>query len=510
MAYAYKNQGYQVDYEQYNTRRNVNISPEEATAMRRIFLDCSSYVNAVYYNAFGVNVLPYDITEKAPTTANFNTYAKENQENADVYAYYDNTDTLSASEKADILAELKKGLQVGDVIVYRKKANTGHALIYVGEGVILHCANSGSFEENLKDPLQSYDQLGSGDVLTESVKNLFETPSALRYLFSDSYTSFAIIRPLERGLTPTEQMQKRMTIPSLSIEKSVSANMFTSVYTGDTLTYTVTLKNMGDRKLTGVTLNEFVPAGTAFLSGSEGVIANGECITWSGDILAGETVTLTFSVTVTSTLKGLKIESTRGNVNGLLLNGLTNTLSGISREKMDELKAKAAEYIAASKKFDDPIEAAEQLYKDVFGVDIFEYASVEAALLDIIDTENRICNPDASANDMVMENLSGGYLIKGSNPTHNERIRAIRKEYLSVGDIIMAKYVNNDNKVCTVLYVCLGEGKFLAVNNTDGICTEVTVGPDQTRNILVSLYAYDTYAILRPSMALAENSIDNT
>ncbi|MBO5879035.1 MAG: C40 family peptidase, partial [Clostridia bacterium] len=467
MAYAYKNQGYQVDYDQYNTRRNVNISPEDATAYRRIFLDCSSYVNSVYYNAFGVNVLPYSVTEKGATTKNFDAYAMENQNAIDVYAYYENKN-LSKEQKQEILDELKKGLMVGDVIVYRKTSGTGHALIYVGNGNILHCANSGSYEENLTNPLESYDQLGNGDILTETVRNLFETPTATRYLLSDSYTSFCILRPLNRNLTPTEQMQKRMTIPSLSIEKAVSTNMYTSVFTGSTLTYTVILENKGTSKLTGVTVNEFIPNGTTFLSATDGVTVDGENVTWTGDVDAGATVQISFTVTVTSTQKGLVISSELGNVNGLLLNKITNTVSGISEEKINELKAKAKEYISESKQFSDPILAAKQLYKDVFGVDIFDYESVEAALLDIIDITARGCNPDSDVADMVIEDLSGGYLVKASNVTNNDRIRAIRKDYLSAGDVIMAKYVNSANETCTVLYVYLGGGEFLQINNTDG------------------------------------------
>lgn len=61
MAKAYERQGAQIPYDQYNSRRNIYSSPEEATAQRTIFLDCSSYVNSCYREGFGVNILPYEI-----------------------------------------------------------------------------------------------------------------------------------------------------------------------------------------------------------------------------------------------------------------------------------------------------------------------------------------------------------------------------------------------------------------------------------------------------------------
>ena len=503
MAYAYKYQGSQIDYDQYNKRRNENASPEEATEEERVFLDCSSYVNAVYYNAFGLNVLPYDTVYQRPSTLSFANYAKQNKGNADVYAYYENTENLTAQEKAEILQTLKAGLQVGDVLVYRRYTGNGHALIYVGDGIILHCSSTtGSFNHNANNPLESYDRLGEGDIYVDPVENLFDDPTSSKYLFSDLFENFTILRPLARGLTPTEQMECRMTIPGLSIEKSVSASIYSAVFTGDTITYTVTLVNNGAEKLCGVTINEFVPNGTVFVSGSDGVIASGENITWIGDVDAGETLTVTYSVMVTSTEKGLIIASDKGNVNGLLLNKVSNTLCGVSEEKMNEIIARAQEYIAERKSFDDPIELAKALYKDVFGIDIFSYETVSSALLDIIDTATDGCNPDAEVNAMVLENLSGGYSVIDVMPYNNDRVRSIHVEYLSVGDVIMAKHTNSKKQVSTVLYVYLGESNFISVNSPHQAVEIDTVDEGYEKNILVSLYSYDFYAILRPSMVI--------
>ena len=56
VAYAYFNQGKQINYNQTHSRRNLNVSPEDATSQHMVYLDCSSYVNAVYYESFGINI----------------------------------------------------------------------------------------------------------------------------------------------------------------------------------------------------------------------------------------------------------------------------------------------------------------------------------------------------------------------------------------------------------------------------------------------------------------------
>ena len=137
VAYAFFRQAIQQNYSQTNSRRNINPSPEDATSQHMIFLDCSSYVNAVYYEAFGENILPYETLEKAPQTGNYMNYALNNPTNSDVIGAWENKDYKTEEARANLLNSIKAQLQPGDVIDYRL-ADSGHALIYVGNGKILH------------------------------------------------------------------------------------------------------------------------------------------------------------------------------------------------------------------------------------------------------------------------------------------------------------------------------------------------------------------------------------
>ena len=105
-AYAFYYKVPYVDYDQYNARRNNNPDPEDATAQQRIYLDCSSYVNAVYFSTFGANVMPYTISNMAAMTLNFANYAAENQDNVDVVGYFVTSDYRTEEERQRLLNSL--------------------------------------------------------------------------------------------------------------------------------------------------------------------------------------------------------------------------------------------------------------------------------------------------------------------------------------------------------------------------------------------------------------------
>ena len=500
-AYAYYYQLPYIDYDQYNARRNNNPAPEDATALHRIYLDCSSYVNAVYFSAYGKNVLPYSISNMAASTLNFTNYAKENPDGVDVVGHFRTSD-YDAEESEILLASVRSQLCVGDVIVYRRDEN-GHTLIYVGEDKFLHCANT-SYTHVSGDPLASYDYVNDTSIKLANASDLFENTESSLYLFRSTNVNITLLRPLNRGLAATEETMARMTIPSLSIEKSVDANMYSAVFFGDILTYTVTLKNNGLEDLSGVTLSEKVPFGTEFFEASDGISCADGMISWVGEVKAGDTVTLTFKVIVTATDAGTLIESNCGEVNGLDLNKITNTVSGISRDKINELISMG--YAAAQNvsEYVDPIDMIKDIYSNILAGGVLSYQTVDEALSDIIDLGGNKYNVSCAAKDVVIANLSGGYEIREMNRIDNERIRDIRLEYLSVGDVIIAQYKNTGKVTVYTAYIYLGGSDFLCVTSDSGMASIVKYKESEgniVQNILTSLYSYDKYATIRPSMA---------
>lgn len=524
LAKAYDRQGAQIPYDQLNARRSIYSSPEDATAQRTIFLDCSSYVNSCYREAFGVNVLPYEIgaTGTSPSTVNFNTYAKENPDAVDVVGYWEPlTDCATDEARAEVVDFISKNLQIGDILTYRhgvSNGTKGHTYIYVGNAVenkeFMHCAGAGSYVVNSKNPALSYDSLASeieseGTIETAALYNIFKNTSHSRYIFkkteSDTVYSFGIIRPLARGLTPTEEALNRMKIAGLSMEKTSSVCENASVNTNDILTYTVTLENTNSTALSGVTISDTIPGGTEFVSGDSGVAANGSSVSWTGDVAGGATITVSYSVKVTATIPGTLIVSNNTYVSGVKLGCITHSLSGYSASQKAKLGEVLAGYADNGLKFDNTIELAKTLYKSTYNADIFAYSCAGDMLDDLIDTPNRTRFNSTELSKMIAPNMYGGLDIRYGwlyLESENDKTRLPKEEHLSVGDIIVADW-NNDDTAGETAYVYAGNKTLITAD--DGTAKALTIGDDiytKGDNIIISLLGYDRYAVLRPSLVL--------
>lgn len=505
VADAFYQQGAQIQYDQTQSRRNIDPSPEDATAQNTIYLDCSSFVNAVYKEAFGVNVMD---NTKTPSTANYTTYAEENLGTAvDVLGYWENADYTTASAISALLSQVRGQLQVGDLLVYRHgetSGSSGHVIMYIGNDTFIHC--TGSSYNYSGTPSTSYDkgttaEKTNGAVQLLDADDVFTNTSSSRYLFkvtaSDTVYNFCLLRPMNRGLTPTEESKNRMTIQGVSVEKSVSVDQYNAVNAGDTVTYTVTLKNTGSIGYTGVTLEETLPNFVSYVSGTAGMTASGQTVTWVGAVPANTTVTLTYSVKVDSSAdSGTLIQSSETTLNGVEINDLTNTVSGMSDSELAAIAQNAKDKAdnAVKNEFTNPMLFVQYLYDGYVG----NYQTVSSALAAVIDTTNNTYKTDTDLSGILVPNLYGGLDIKSGFVNDVNRSRLIVEAYLEVGDIILAEY---DGK--SIVFVYVGDSTLIGIDSPNDTCTTYTISGDaySSANILVTLIAYDRYAILRPSMA---------
>lgn len=518
IAYAYKNQGGQIEYDQKNSRRHISPSPEDATAQHKIYLDCSTYVNAIYLEGFGENILPAEL-EKSPNTVNYDAYARDYGDNADVIGYWEPADYTTDEARIALANSIISNLQVGDILNYRHAAASagtgtkGHVYIYVGDGTFVHCAGAGSYMVNSTNPALSYDDAEvesvNGQIQEISQDAIFLDTDNYRYIFkateSDTVFSFCLLRPFARNFTPTEESLKRMEIAGLAMEKTASVFENSSVKIGDTITYTIRLENTSVRTLSGVTVTDTIPAGTEFLEGDDGVSVNGQSLTWTGDVAAKSTVSVNYTVKVTATTPGTLIQSNDTYVSGVKLGKINHTVSGYSEVESLILSNKAMLLAQNCESFDSAFDMAKSVYKDTLGIDVLEYDNVNAALDDIIDTENLTCYTTTDLSKIVVPNLYGGMDIRTGQYKipDNDRARIVSEGELSVGDIILAEW--SGGEVC---YLYAGDSTLLTVEDKSAkaltIGNNVYVNPD---NILISLIAYDRYAVLRPSMADIEPTI---
>lgn len=508
VAYAFYRQGTQIQYDQLDSRRHLNPSPEDATATNGIVLDCSSYVNACFFEAFGVNVLPYALSTKAANTKNFASYAEEGNLSGakDVVGYWENADYTTAQQKTDLLASVKALLQVGDVLNYRHGASSGssgHVYIYVGNHTFLHCSGQ-SYAFDSEGPEYSYDKATnvektSGAVQLIDASEIFENTSSSRYLFrktsSDSVYNFCVLRPLARGLKPNEKSVRRV-LGSAAIEKSCSVPSKSAVHTGEELTYCISVKNTLGKAAT-FTVRDELPQGVQLVANSvdPSGSAEGSVVTWQVELAADETVTLQYRVTVQAA-SGL-IMAPKATVNGVETNGLYHTVSKLSEERLNKVVAKAQSMAAEKKTFQNPIEFAKSVYAEI-GITLFDYTTVSKALSDLIDTTNKTCNTTSEVSKMLVPNLYGGRDIKSGFLKDNNRVRLVTENDLAKGDLILAEYNGS-----SIVFLYLGDSKLVKVASATKTATADTISSDRYDNVLVTIVAYDRFAVLRPSMTQA-------
>ena len=108
---------------------------------------------------------------------------------------------------------------------------------------------------------------------------------------------------------------------ALRAEKRVALQSDTApvgtVSSGDTLRYTITLRNTGTTNLTALTLSDPIPSGLSYVSANPSATLTGSTLSWTGlNIAVGGSLTLTFDVTIDAFPEAVKVFSNQGTVSG--------------------------------------------------------------------------------------------------------------------------------------------------------------------------------------------------
>lgn len=507
IAKAFDERGSYIQYNQTKSRRHINPSPEEATAQNQVYLDCSSYVNAVYYEAFGVNILPYATTTKSPNTSNYRDYARDNNGIAnDVIGYWLCSDYKTEAEQKALLASIYDMLEVGDILNYRKgsKGSSGHVYVYIGDGVFMHCTGKDYIFDD--DASASYDgannsEIRSGSISTETAYNIFENTTHARYLFNNQF-DISLLRPLNRGLTPTEESVARMNARGLILNKSSNVGINTAVYRDQLITYTLKVENTAAYRR-NLLFNEIISNAAEYVSGSLPFDVTESGISSNVTVNPFETMTITWTVKVKNNAEAgalVTSDTTFGGISGMQYR---STVSAYTESQMQALAQKAIEYANSAKTFSDPSLMVEALYNEVFGIDLYSYESVADLLQDFTYIYNEEKGYHNLNEECEIVDIRAPYLYGGVSITYpiftrdTEVIRLITLNHISIGDVILA---TDSGK--TVAFVYVGDGSFLTISSTDNVCKIVTMSGDAytASNILVTIFAYDKYVTLRPSM----------
>ncbi len=172
-------------------RRRKLLPPEASTSQNTQYLDCSSFVGAVYYEAFGYE-LPHDLTWHM---IDFVTPR----------VYYHECDH-SQQEPKIVETEMREILKAGDVITYDRGVGSGHTLIYIGDNKFVHCTTNGRKDSYDYVNCKSREYSDGGLFMETLADGLFVE----NRIFSPKIRRISISRPLEIVGEPTKRALDRI------------------------------------------------------------------------------------------------------------------------------------------------------------------------------------------------------------------------------------------------------------------------------------------------------------
>ena len=280
---------------------------------------------------------------------------------------------------------------------------------------------------------------------------------------------------------PNEGDDPMQSKEKLNVYKSASHRTAETVSPGETLTYTVTVKNSGT-KAASVEIKDTLPAKTAYVSGNGTV--SGQSVTLTANVPAGGEAALTYTVRVNADASGTIVapKATAGELQSeSLLNYVGLTFNAIDRAYM----AKGIAVISYSEEIDS-ISLAKMMYTVAF-TKVPELSGTPADVLKLIFEATATETGDAYRK-MVVPTLFGA---RAADTVKSSRFRGesawVEKEDLIAGDLL---FVQNGDAAHLYIY----DGAVL-------ICLDNGYGKVDTATILSGLRTAEQYAVLRPSLS---------
>ena len=476
-AENYLIRGYRIQYDDTrflsggDYRWQIGVKDVEDYTSKDVgYTNCAAFAIDVYTNALGLETTMY-------WTQNL-IDAKDMQ-----HFYYEVTGSETDEEKTQVEKEFFEALQPGDIIVYRR-ASSGHAILYVGNGTIIHSRGDNynyTAKKETYEPTISY----------WHVKDLFTDSNAKDYVFGD-IKKIAIVRPLGEV---TESAKNRMEkLQGIVVEKLCSHNTATTVNYGDEITFTFAAYNTNDYDAE-IDISDNVPENTTYVSGAENV--SGDNLSWKLKVPAGGNAEVSYKVKVNDSENVSEtgyVLSDAGKVCGVSVKcPAVYIKKTLSKEEQEKLVS------AANKVSGEPsseIAKVNTIYSEVLDIqNVFSETTTEELmdrLFEKNEKEKTVLKKDGPYSRMVVPTLYGGrnlftarYEYKTAQPDY--RTELVREENLVAGDILVV-----DETDVQKLYVYTGDGLL-----------DMTNGEKKTQigGYLDSLIAHNRFVVLRPSMA---------
>ncbi len=457
-------------YSDFERRLVGEKAPEDYTAQNTGFTDCSGFVFDVYKTALGMEITAGSAWTKGYCDSTKHTVLKEFPINGGFDSFSD--EQLKAKED-----EFKNTLQPGDIMVYRNAGDTGgHAMLYVGNGMMIHSSGSSYNYEQGKENFEE-----KGTYLYESIDDTLLNKEHKRYLAN--HHVYVILRPIDNfdGEIPENTVTRTETMRGIVAEKLSSHTYGQTVNPGDEMTFTFRIKNDSKIKKT-VTVKDTVPMFTEYISGADKV--SDKSLEWEVKLAAGETKEVSYKVKVKDGEEALgQYITSDSSVCGIPVNcpkvkiakTLSETQQNAVKKAMEELKGKEQKGIAL----------INAVYEKACKKAAFTEKTVDELWSGVLDpwSADYVMSAEQPLSKMIAPNLYGGRMIAETitnNYQFKNRTRMVKADLLTVGDILVAN---------EALYMFMGDALI-----------DLEISKTVETEFLSSLPATKRFVVLRPSM----------
>ena len=465
----------------YRWERHKN-GPEDSTRQRTNYTNCAAFCYDVYKEALGLDIINW-CTEDMMKDASQHAFRYEVQ--------FDETE-----EQKERIAKLyTEMLEPGDIIVNRHHTrNGGHAMLYVGDGEIIHSSAGRPCNYNYDEKADARESYGSIQKMT--VSSLFTPNANTMYTFTEE-KNLAIIRPLIKfkDATVTESTKNRMAyLQDIFVEKLCSHTIGQSADIGEEITFTYYVRNMRSESA-DITVSDIAPEYTEYVSGAD-CWQNGKA-SWAFTLDAGQEKYVSYTVKVLedNSLYGKFVQSLEGNVCGV---SVKCPAVYIAKHLSADRSKKVADAIETLKGANEQDTALVRRLYDLIG----KKADVGSAkeILDgifvpykgVSDTHFELAESGKYI-DMLVPIMYGGRYVDSSDRFPLRRRTAGIFDYeLMPGDVLICSDDHNGNS--TQVYVFGGINMLKA--SKEG--AQVLYNED-VDNVLMGVMGYYKFAVIRPA-----------
>ncbi len=485
-ARAYYDRGANVQYDQYSMdrvlqltpRRRIYQPPEAGTEQNTLYLDCSGFIHAAYYNTFGKTI-------PATLTWHMIDHVKPR------ILYCQLTHEETEDELRELAEKIRLLLRPGDVITYELHLGNGHTMMVLNDHQMIHCSQHGH--------LGSYDyskrcnrHINRGFMWIDSLDDLFgPLPDGRErnFLFSSRVKRFAISRPLECFGEPTEEALLRLKgCTGLRCAVTTSHPGGRQACPGDTVHYTVRVDNLTEETQEAKILFK-APAGTVLLSGIDA----------DRSIPPGKTLTMQAAVRVGAADR-ICLDGPEVRVNGMqvfaprvLLRraGSTPEKEALIRRAADAVRGGDGVMSAVAEVFRGCGVAMEPREQPYALTCFHQFDAVAGCVLARL--------PQNPRQDLAVYGMFGGSGVITPEMAYSEHVRTtqLRLRDLESGDVIWC----SDDPYGIGAYACLFTGDSLLGVFESGGETQTLQGAEMER-FIDSLFGRYAFLLLRPWQAM--------